>query len=316
MELIFEITDQSGRSHQYRKLSGERLTVGRAWDNDLILSDPAVNPHHAIIELDENRQLMITDLDTLNGTLLRRNQRLTGTGVLQAGEEYQLGKTRMAVYTPDFPVGETMRVAEMDQTVRRLEDPLLLAAAMLVVTLLYAGEQWLNMFSGFKWQEIANVLLLVYGSAISLALFWVVVGRVIRHEVQFRKQLTLILIFVAAQFLVSKVFTLVMFNTLDLMMSMVLLVVLEFTLLVTVFWFNLYMATNQSAVQRTRTAVLIAGLMIILSLYSEISGREEFTDMPDYIRVLEPPALHFASGVSEEDFLSAAAGVFGRLDEE
>ena len=68
MELIFEITDQSGRSHQYRRLSGERLTVGRAWDNDLILSDPAVNPHHAIIELDENRQLMITDLDTLNGT--------------------------------------------------------------------------------------------------------------------------------------------------------------------------------------------------------------------------------------------------------
>jgi hypothetical protein len=76
------------------------------------------------------------------------------------------------------------------------------------------------------------------------------------------------------------------------------------------------MATNQSARQRTRSAMLIAGSMIVLSLYSEISGRDDFSDVPDYIRVLEPPALHFGSGVSEEDFISAATGVFDRLDKE
>jgi hypothetical protein len=316
MELIFEIIDPSGRSQQFRKLYDGRLRIGRAWDNDLILSDPAINPHHAVIEKDESGQLLITDLDSLNGTLLGRKQRINGSIALQAGEEYLLGKTKIQVYTPDFPVADTIKVADMDNTVRRLEDPGLLTAAALIVTLLYAGEQWLNMFSGFKWQEIANVLLFVYGGAIALTLFWVVVGRVLRHELQFRGQLTLILIFVAAQFLLSKLFALLMFNTLSVITSMAMLVVVEFSLLFALFWFNLYMATNQSNVQRTRTAMIIASAMIVLTLYTEVSVRSEFTDVPDYIRVLAPPALHFGGGVSEEEFLSGTAEVFSRLDEE
>lgn len=316
MELIFDITDQSGRSHQYRKLCGERLTIGRAWDNDLILSDPTVDPHHAVIEKDAEGRLHITDLGTLNGTSLYRRQRISGSTALQPGEDYQLGKTRVCVYTPDYPVAEAIRIAEMDNSVRRLENPLLLAIAITLVTLVYATEQWLNMFSGFKWQQIANILLVVYGSTIAMTLFWVVVGRILRHEIQFRKHLTLILIFVFAQFFVSKLFAFVMFNTLNFMFSMVLLVVLEFGLLATMFWFNLYMATNQSNLQRIRTATMIATVMIALSLYTEISVRTEFTDVPDYVRVLAPSMLHFGSNVSEEDFVSGATEVFSRLDEE
>lgn len=316
MELIFEITDQSGRSHQYRKLNGERLTIGRAWDNDLILSDPTVNPHHAVIERDVEGKLYITDLDTLNGTGIRHRERISGTVVLQPGEEYQLGKTRVAIYTPDYPVAETARVAEMDNTVQRLESPLLLAALISVVTLLYAGEQWLNMFSGFKWQDIANILLVVYGSSIVLTLFWVVIGRVLRHEIQFRKHLTLILIFVILQLFASKLFTLFMFNTLNLTASLVLLIVFEFALLTTMFWFNLYMATNQNNLQRTGSAVIISSLMIVLSLYAEFSSREELPHVPEYVRVLAPPVLHFSGSVSEDEFVSGSAAVFDRLNEE
>lgn len=316
MELIFEITDQSGRSHQYRKLSGERLTIGRAWDNDLILLDPTVNPHHAVIETGAEGQLHISDLDTLNGTSLHRHDRIHGTVALQPGQEYLFGKTRVSIYTPDYPVAETARIAEMDNTVRYFESPLLFAATIFVVTLLYAAEQWLNMFSGFKWQQIANILLVVYGSSILLTLIWVVVGRVLRHELQFRKHFTLILIFVALQFFATKLFALFMFNTLSFMGSIVLLIGLEFGLLATMCWFNLYMATNQNNLQRIRTSVIIASLMIALSLYTEISVRDEFTEMPEYVRVLAPPALRFSGSVSEDKFLSDAVSVFNRLDEE
>lgn len=315
MELIFDIIDQSGRRLPYRKLVGERITVGRALDNDLILGDPTVNPHHLVIEQNAECGIQITDLDTLNGTRLAHQPRISGTAPLQAGTEYLLGKTRLCIYTPDHPVEATTPVTELDNTLHYLDSPLLLAAVMLLVTVLYGMEQWLNMFSGFKWQQVANILLVVYGSAIVLTLIWVVVGRVLRHEIQFRRHFTLILIFVVFQYFASKLFALVMFNTLSLGAGMVLLVILEFGMLSTLLWFNLYIATNQSPMQRARTAAVIASLMIALSLYSEISTQDEFTEIPDYVRVLAPPALNFGGSVSEDEFISNTLTIFERLDE-
>ncbi len=316
MELIVEITDQSGRSHQYRKVAGEKVTIGRAWDNDLILNDPAVNPHHVVITQDETNRLLITDLDSLNGTNNPDKQRIQGSAPLQVGEEYLIGKSRICFYTPDYPVVETVKVADIDHSIRLLDDTRLLVGASLLVTLLYAGEQWLNMFSGFKWQEIANVLLVVYAGVIGLTLFWVVIGRVLRHEIQFRKHLTLILIFTVIQYLTSKLFALIMFNTLNMTLSLAMMVFSEFVLVAGLLWFNLYLATNQTNVQRTRTAIMIASVMIALTLYSEIASRAEFSDSPDYIKVLVPPALQFGGGVSEDEFLSGASKVFTRLDTE
>ncbi len=316
MELIFDIIDQSGRSHQYRKLSGEWLTIGRAWDNDLVLTDPAVNAHHAVIEKDENNQLMITDLGSLNGTSVRGKQHISGTVPLLVGEEYVLGKTRIYIYTPDHAVADAVKVADMDNMVRYLDDTRLVAAAIMMVTLFYAGEQWLNMFSGFKWQEITNVLLFIFGGAIGLALFWAVIGRVLRHETQLRKQFTLILLLIGAQFLLSKLFAVLMFNTLDFTLGTAMLVLVEFALLATTIWFNLYLATNQPAGQRTWIALVIASAMIVLSLYPEITARSEFSETPEYVKVLVPPVLHFGGGVTEDEFLIGTAAVFSRLDVE
>jgi pSer/pThr/pTyr-binding forkhead associated (FHA) protein len=315
MELIFDIIDQSGRRLPYRKLVGERITVGRAMDNDLILGDPTVNPHHLIIEQTAEGEIQVTDLNTLNGTRLAHQPAIKGSATLQAGAEYLLGKTRLFIYMPDHPVEATTPVTEMDNTLHYLESPLLLAAVMMLVTLFYGMEQWLNMFSGFKWQQVANILLVVYGSAILLTLIWVVVGRVLRHEIQFRRHFTLILIFVIFQYFASKLFALVMFNTLSLTAGMVLLVLLEFVMLSTLLWFNLTIATNQNAMQRARTAAVIASLMIALSLYSEISTEDEFTEVPDYVRVLAPPALHFGGSVSEDEFVANTLSIFERLDE-
>lgn len=316
MELIFEIIDQSGRKHQYRKLSGEWLTIGRAWDNDLILTDSAVNAHHAVIEKDENNRLMITDLDSLNGISVRRKQRISGTATLLAGEEYLLGNTRVYIYTPDHPLADAVKVADMDNTIRWLEDTRLLVASIIIVTLFYAGEQWLNMFSGFKWQEIINVLLFIFGGAIGLALFWALIGRVLRHETQFRKQLTLILLLIGVQFLLSKLFALVTFNTLNFTVGMVMLVLVEFAVLATTLWFNLYLATNQPAGHRTWIALVLASAIVTLSIYTEITSRSEFSETPEYVKVLAPPALHLSGSVSEDEFLSGTADVFGRLGKE
>jgi hypothetical protein len=316
MELIYEIIDQSGRAHDRRRFSGERFRIGRAFDNDLILSDPTVSPYHAVIEAGGDGRPVIRDLDSMNGVLVRRKQRLNGAAELVSGGEYTIGKTRVYVYTPDHPVAETVELGKTEHIIEFFDRPLVLALSLIAVTLAYGVQQWLNMFSGYEWQLMANTLLIVFGSTIATTLFWVVIGRVLKHEANFRKQLAIVLVFVIAQFLMASVFNIVMYNTLSYMTGMVFMVVLEFVLIAAMLWLNLYLATNQSSSQRWRTAMVVSLLMITLSLYSEITVRSEFSESPDYVRILRPPVFLAASAVDEDTFVTNAAAVFGRLDVE
>jgi hypothetical protein len=316
MELIVEIIDQAGRAHDRRRFSGDRFTIGRAFDNDLILTDSTVNPHHAVIEKSGDGRILVKDLDSLNGVYVKRKQRLHGSAELVSGTEYRIGKTRVYVYTPDHPVNDTIRFGNAEHVIEWFDSPYVLLAAALAVALIYGVQQWLNMFSGFEWEEIANIMLIVFGSATSLTLFWVVIGRVLKHEANFRKQAAITLLFVAAQFVLSRIFNFVLYNTLDYTVSIGLLVVIEFILVCVMLWLNLFIATNLSSGQRIKTAATMSAVLIALSLYSEVPFTDDFSPAPEYIRVIRPPVFLVAGGVSEDEFVAGAAQVFTRLDAE
>jgi hypothetical protein len=316
MELIFEVIEPSGRVHQCRKLSGQQIRIGRAFNNDLILTDPTVDPYHAVIEMTDNGQMLIKDLGSVNGTFGEGKQRIQTEMALNSGSEYLLGKTRIHVFSPDHPVAATAKIGNTENVMDYLGNPLLLTAAFLLTFTLYAGSQWLNMFSGFKWQGIANVSLMIFGSALAITIFWAVIGRILRHESHFWKQATIILVFMIAQFLLSIIYDLVLFNTLDYMFSMAVMILLECVLVAVLLWFNLYLATNQTGAQRLKTAISIALVLMLLSVYSEFLFREDFTETPDYVRVLKPPVYHLGGTISEEEFITNAASVFSKLDAE
>ncbi len=70
-QVIFETTVR-GR-HNYHKISRFPTTVGRAFDNDIILSEPSVSPHHLEIDQDENGYVL-RNISEENGTLLEQEK--------------------------------------------------------------------------------------------------------------------------------------------------------------------------------------------------------------------------------------------------
>ncbi len=65
--------------------------VGRDPESDLVLTDARVSGRHAALRLTPDG-LEVTDLGSANGTLVRRT-RLTGTQLVQPGDEVQVGET-------------------------------------------------------------------------------------------------------------------------------------------------------------------------------------------------------------------------------
>jgi hypothetical protein len=70
-QIIFE-TIIRGQSN-YQKINSFPATIGRAFDNDIILGDPSVSPHHLVINKDENGY-MLRNISDENGTLLNKQK--------------------------------------------------------------------------------------------------------------------------------------------------------------------------------------------------------------------------------------------------
>jgi hypothetical protein len=70
-QIIFE-TIIRGQSH-YHKITHFPVTIGRAFDNDIILSEPSVSAHHLVIDQDKKGAL-VHNLSDENGTLLNQTK--------------------------------------------------------------------------------------------------------------------------------------------------------------------------------------------------------------------------------------------------
>ena len=86
-----------GRAGEYFTPQSDRTTIGRSPDCNIFLDDVTVSRKHAVL-IEENGQVSIEDLGSLNGTFVNR-KRIDAPTRLQSGDELQVGKYRLSFIT-------------------------------------------------------------------------------------------------------------------------------------------------------------------------------------------------------------------------
>jgi pilus assembly protein CpaF len=92
------IHDESGRPVRVERFEGERVTIGRSRDNDLVLPSPAVSSRHARLEHDDG-SWVLRDLQSTNGTFLNGSP-VGARAVVNEGDEIQIGDFRLRIVAP------------------------------------------------------------------------------------------------------------------------------------------------------------------------------------------------------------------------
>lgn len=103
--LILEI--QRRLLHQYVRVEQFPFTIGRALDNDLILSDPTVSPHHLRIDRNQEGVLILQNLSSENGTRLGRQKMGLETVEAAIPSRLQMGRVRARLLPSNHAVEET-----------------------------------------------------------------------------------------------------------------------------------------------------------------------------------------------------------------
>ena len=195
-----EVFDTHGRSMQVVDVHAWPLTIGRALDNDLVLSDPHVAARHATVEPDADGRLRVRVGDSRNGVRIEQGRR---HALLRSGVE------------GDWPPAARARIGHNHLVLRRPQDPLLaelpLAQGLianappwvtpllvLVGVLWLLASRWVGSDADTKWVDYLAPVLAAGGMLFAWGLVWGLASKIFVGRFTISPHVRLALIFLLA----------------------------------------------------------------------------------------------------------------------
>ena len=188
--LIIEVAAGARHDTQFHRVERFPYSIGRAYDNDLILADETVSPHHLIIESDEDGQYL-RNISTENGTWSGARQLGSEREKITSPQSLSLGRAHLKVLTSDTAIVPTRHFPHaswLSQWGADLRVALGLLGLYLMLSVYFAFERqsaWLN-WQGVVINQLFEIVLpLVVATVVGF------ISRILLHRWQFPLQLSI-----------------------------------------------------------------------------------------------------------------------------
>lgn len=158
---FIELLGRGGDVLQRQRFDSLPISLGRGYDNDVILDDAHAGAHHAVIEADDNGAPVLRDLGSRNGTI--SNGKRHASVALDNDAVIRLGHTRMRLRAADFAVAPEL----VDTTMHAWEGAAPALVGLLLIGLFSGLENWLADVDAF--QPIRYLLVVASGLGVGLA---------------------------------------------------------------------------------------------------------------------------------------------------
>lgn len=301
-----EVLGRGGEVVARHRLDGDECLLGRAYDNGVIIDDPAVAPHHLRAARDESGAWVVEDRDSVNGLYVDGARERRARVALRGGEVLRIGRTLLRFRPASFPVPPEHPLLRS-----RLGWPV---AGVLVVVAAVAllVRTWLAQTTQ---PEIAHFVLPLGAVATVLVAwtgFWALMSRIFAGQARTEQHL-----FIAACALVADL-------VLDALISAILYAFAFpaglrwesvggwFFLAAVVYAHLRVIGPGQARVKAF--AVLVVALAAIGLQNFGMSQMEQMTGGRETPATLLPPALRLVGGKDDAAFFDRASELRQRLD--
>lgn len=313
--IVLEVLEKSGKVRERMRLSTFPVTIGRAYDNDIILDDEYVSARHLSIERDEQGMLRAVDLNSENGLYQAPSLKRVDALTIATDNQLLVGSTQIRIRRTDFAVAPTAlanrrrRSAQNILASGRLFMPILLATAG---TLLM--EKYLQAFQKIKYQEMIQETISPVLGLMVWAGIWAFIGRILGHRAAFFAHANMVLLALMSIFWLD-CFTNYYSFAFSATASTKWIEALALTLIGGVLLYgHLHLATQQ----RPKRVAITSGLVVVgllgITLFSNHVKAAHFNSSLSYPAVLKPASSIAGRPLSPEVFFSRAQAMKQQLD--
>ena len=284
--LVLQLGVKHGRVAELVRSTGQAITVGRALDNDAVLTDPYVAPHELRIECDDDEwfaQVVETGNAVSHNGEIKREQRFR----IQSGDRITIGRTRLNIFSADHKVEDTRKLL-LSNSMYQGKTGLLIAFAVLAFVVLLDGfSDYVQLSVDDNWEQYVYSALMAGLVIIIWAGFWSIMGRLFRHQQQFSLQLLATSLVLFALIFLAPIPTYLEYMTNSLSVSKASNYALALVFVTALLHFNLSLATHVENTWR-----VAAGLSMAIIGFSYLLGtleNDDFNYSAKYSKVLKPP---------------------------
>ncbi len=314
MTTVVEVRGRGGQLLERFRSDAAQISIGRAFDNALIVEDQYVSPHHLTL-VRAGDGWLINDHDSLNGYEYGLRRGADGE-FLKSGSRLRIGHTELRVYREQHEVPDALPVDGTEARFAHLGKhsvwPVLLIASLAV----FLVQAYLGSFSEFRWlPSLGEQLNWVFGVVI-IAAFWALVGRLLRHRAAFLAHLSIWSLYGILAVLASWLASVVAYNFNSGTVFGVLDQGLSFGLQVAALWASLLLATTLHRYWRLGCAVSVAASFLAIGMTTQLGFEREFSAVPDYYGQVMQPGLRWARAAEQGRTASAVSQLVERVDAE
>lgn len=308
---LLEVLDRDDHVKHYLPIGAWPVSAGRALDNDLVLDDAYIAPHHFRVDADE-AGVFVQVGDTING--LRADGRH-----LAAGERAAVGAQPMRLDVGDSHLCLRLaahaiapeRALRTPRTLWHATGPLLAAGVLVLAALLFTT--WLDTDPDDLPRALGSALLTMLVAAAAWCAGWSLVSKIFTRRSHFMWHLRVLLLGVLAIDIASVASQLLAFA-----LSWPLLSDFSFVPIYAIGAAMLYFHVLGVEPRRpARMRAVAAGIFIggtALSLWFNHQNRDQFGDEL-YMSHLFPPALRLARTTDTASFVKGLEPLQRSLDE-
>lgn len=297
--LVIQSGVRHGRFAELTRSEGECLTVGRSFNNDLVVTDPHVAPQ----QLEFRQQdgcWMLCVLDEMNPVSVN-GQKVTGHIAVKSGDQVSIGRTKLSVFAEDHPIAPTKKLILSNWLSGQAINPLWPIAILLLSCLISFALEYVEGSTTLEWKEGAYEGLLAAVMIVLWAGIWAIAGRVFRHQHHLGLQIIATALILLLAGMVTIVADFIVYPFHSVMFEESVAWVLFFAIASSLLYCNLVVAAN---IQRPAwvSSIAVGLLLAVIYGFNVFSESEDFVAQPVYSTTLTPPVLGVYMGESSDEY--------------
>lgn len=184
-----EILDGKGGVSERIAVDHFPLTLGRAYGNQVILSDPFVCPLHLKIAQDEQGRLLASDTGSVNGSYPAGVKERVTQWELHSGNQFRIGHTVLRYVSVDHPLAPT--VVDRAVKVSPLASPYAAVISAVVVVLLLCLDAYLSSVERVTVAQIIGEPWVTVSMLGTWAGMWALASRLVVSRFNFARHVTI-----------------------------------------------------------------------------------------------------------------------------
>lgn len=319
MEMIVEQLGTTNNVLDRQKFDHHSVWLGRAFDNDVILSDEHVDASHAKLVFDEEGRLWLEDLGSVNGIRRPRHKAHIDRTEVRSGEVFLIGRSRIRVYLGTHPVAPAVKIRMSEVFLLWLGKPQVTVVLALIFVAAKVLGTWLSTIGEFRWSQVIerNLGEVITFFALAVGVYFLSV--LFRRGGNFLAHLSLLILVFLLSAGLEFALSIAVFSSGD--GGYPALEWLDsargYLMLFIYLWSILYLAFHISLLRRTMISVVIVAVVLGVNNLPEDSTRRFIVQQSFPLKQQWlPPALLIGQPMPASAFRQDAEALFERVDEE